>query len=170
MSWYMSLGVMNYVLILFAVLVRLNRNLVTVSYRIQPDVCHTFPTLLGLFFFRRFSSYLHYHLFLPDHSLSGSLHPFSPVSALFNLAPGDSKEDQVWSWQYQAKLFVSLCYVLCCTRHIFVLFLCDITPYIAVSLLYLCAGFHRLKCSAPWALSTFYAHRLFSLHISYVSA
>ena len=66
-------------------------------------------------------------LFLPSLS-SFSSRPFIirvappslPVSALFNLAPGDSKEDQVWSWQCQAKLFVSLRYVLHCTRHIFV--------------------------------------------------
>ena len=76
---------------------------------------HTRPFLLPSF------------LFLPSLS-SFSSRPFIirvappslPVSALFNLAPGDSKEDQVWSWQCQAELFVSLHYVLHCTRHIFV--------------------------------------------------
>ena len=118
-----------------AVLVPINRNLVTVSYRIQPDVCHTFPTLLGLFFFRRFSSYLHYHLFLPDHSLYGSLHPVSQFPLCLTWLQATARKIKSGADSARPS-FLFLC-VTSCPAHDISLFPCDITPYIAVSLLYL---------------------------------
>ena len=154
-----------------AILVRLNRNIVAVSYSIQPDACHTFPTLSGVSFFRRFSSYLHYHLFLPDHSLSASLHPVSQFPLCLTWLQATARKIKSVADSARPS-FLCLC-VTSCAAHDISLFPCDITAYKVISL-HCLFGNSTLWSTAvtiytdALTLSTFYAHGLLCLYVLYV--